>query len=100
MKMTADSTALQMVRERGYVVLGIPANATDRYTAGDHTIFWGGRMLLSGELEVLAPTDRADWDAQFVALFGHRKKDKSKPEPGQRFFRCVLINAAAPEERP
>jgi hypothetical protein len=86
--MKALDAAEKMMKERGYVVIGIRPDGQSRHV-GSVEYSFGARLLQRGHTLVVSDeTNRADWDAQWNALLPEKAQDP--PEEGQRFYRCWL----------
>ena len=90
--MTATIASVRMMHERGSVIISFPNG--EALTPGWRTSTFANRELKYGLLlEIEAPTDRAEWDRQVLALFGDAKYDKNPHAPGETYYRCKLIGA-------
>jgi hypothetical protein len=92
----ALTAALQMMKERGYVVLGFHPIAMPM-EPGDKQATFSNFRIPGHELVLETPTIRADWTAQGKAIFGPGFKDPNKWERGAQFFRCKLVPLEAPK---
>jgi hypothetical protein len=87
----ALKAAKRMMKLRGYVVLCLTHwSLNTQRVPGDTFSYWCGAYLGDYELIVTGKTNGADWDAQFVAIFGKRKKDTNEKHRRDRFYRCEL----------
>lgn len=88
--MTGLDAAKKMMKERGYVVVGILPHLPCK--VGEILFNFAGAYLDDHELVVTKPTDLADWDAQVLAIFGDPKKDKNgkKVKGGGTYWRATL----------
>lgn len=98
-------TAVLMMREFGYVVVGYPPLSEDILEPGDKlNRFMTESLYESGYvLEVIAPTVRADWDSMFALAFTKFPNAKNPPHVrGSRYYRCRLVSlqSPAPDGRP
>lgn len=95
---TGEAAAINMQKERGYVVIGFPPKLEGEVAISKIQTNFAGAALLSHNLLLLCKTDRQDWDDQVVVIFGagHRACKKHPPHAGQRFFRCTLLVGSGP----
>lgn len=93
----ALTAALQIMKERGYVVLGFHRTEWPM-EPGDRQASFAHRPLPGHELVLETPTLRADWIAQAKAIFGPGFKNPNKWERGAQFFRCKLVPTKAPKK--
>lgn len=87
-KPTGLRIARQIIKDRGYVVIGrwpIYPPCSPGYLLNN----LGGMPLHNHKIRVLCETTRADWNIQIVALTGH--STHYKIDPGERFYRCDLV---------
>ncbi len=93
--MTATIAAEKMQAERGYVVIGYPGKDRGSASIGMRVRKFAGSLLGEGlALRIDQVTDRADWEAQCIAIFGSAKKGCSgdnAPSDGEEMFRCALV---------
>lgn len=90
-RLGAVEAAERMMAARGYVVIGLHAGGPS-LAAGSTVRDFAQVTLPTGMcLEVRSETNRSDWEAQILALFGSAAPDKNPVELGQRFYRCALV---------
>lgn len=88
--MTATDAARKVQEKRGYVVVGLPMWSDNHLIPGDTLTRFAGQPLQGCELRVTEPTNRKDWNAQVIAIFGSKAYDKN-PARGNMYYRCELI---------
>ena len=81
--------AAHMMEERGYVVVG----GRTPFKIGELLHHFGGNGYLgpNWRLEITETTDRADWDEQFVMLFGPDVPNPDDSSLPGGYYRCELI---------
>lgn len=94
--MTGEAAAVKMQEERGYVVIGFPPPVENEAPIPSIQTEFASTKLLFHKLVITGSTDRADWEAQGVAIFGAKSpvNKRHPPADGQRFFRCTLMGAS------
>jgi hypothetical protein len=92
--MTATDAALKMMKQRGYVVVACLGEQLpeDEPAVGNTLDKFAGCFLPCYLLEITEPTDRADWEAQVLAIFGKPKRPLNGDDLTATFWRCKLID--------
>jgi hypothetical protein len=73
----ATQAARKMMELRGYVVVGMKHDAEMIPAPGIKCLAFAGMALQNALLILTEPTDRKDWDAQMVYIFGDKTKNRS-----------------------
>ncbi len=85
----------QLSKSRGYVVVGIPPGKRP-LNLGESLTTFAGYSLTGCELVVRSETDRRDWNALTLLIFGTRKTARAgdrNPAKGNRYYRCEVAAA-------
>jgi len=92
-RITPTRAALKASKESGYVVVGFLHNeiVVPESMIGLVLSTFAGKKLPNHVLKITSLTDRAEWEAQAILLFGNARHDTCPPADGESFYRCELM---------